>query len=228
MLTSLAHTKSLAYFNTLAPAETWISWLFLSRATLTTSIRLRTSVIKQVNRAPASHVKRLIKANNLYRFTEFLWAEPYRNIVMASEPPNKPGPQTAIEDTVLDIGEVFLMQLPYDMSEQESTDPAAWTASSERSPPYHPCALIMRSTLESTIELELFVLRSFRGQGPREVTERSSTAHEFLPLPYPSREPTMTPRPLSANLFLHRAWERGLKRGCSYIRWHFLFNPKLR
>lgn len=122
---------------------------------------------------------------------------------MASEPPNKPGPQTAIGDTVLETGEVFMMRIPYDMSDQESTDPATWTTSSGGSPPPHPRALISRTkTSESTIELSLFILRTFGGRGPREVTERSSTANEFLPLPYPSGEPTITPaafgEPLSA------------------------------
>lgn len=112
---------------------------------------------------------------------------------MASEPPNKPGPQTAIGDTVLDSGEVFMMRIPYDMSEQQSTDPATWTTSSGGSPPPHPRALIMRTTSESMIELLFFVLRSFGGREPREVTGRSSTAKEFLPLPYPSGEQTITP-----------------------------------
>ena len=123
---------------------------------------------------------------------------------MASELPNKRDPQTAIGDTVLELGEVFVMRVPYDMSEQESTDPATWTTSSGESPPPHPCVLISRSRLGSTVELEFFVLRSFGGRAPREVTESSLTANEFLPLPYPSGEPTITPA-LLASLSLHRA-----------------------
>lgn len=98
---------------------------------------------------------------------------------MATEPLNKRGPQTAIGDTVLELGVVFVMRVPYDMLEQESTDTGG-------SPPPHPCVLITRSRLGSTVELEFFVLRSFGGRAPREATERSLTANEFLPLPYPS------------------------------------------
>lgn len=111
-------------------------------------------------------------------------------IMMAS---NKRGPPTPIGDTVLELGEIFVMRVPYDMSEQEGTDPGTWTTSSRRSPPHHPCVLILRSRSGSTVELEFFVLRSFGGREPREVTKRSLTANEFLPLPYPSGDLDKTP-----------------------------------
>lgn len=118
---------------------------------------------------------------------------------MASEPPNKHGPHTALQDTLLEVGEVFVMCVPYDISEQ---DPATWTTSSGGSPPTHPCVLIRRSRLGSTPELEFFVLWSFEGRAPCEVTKRPLTANEYLPLPHPSGEPTITPaafgKPLSA------------------------------
>lgn len=80
-------------------------------------------------------------------------------------------------DTVVDNGEVFTMRLPYDMSQQESTDPATWTTSSGGSPPPSPCALITRTTPGSKIELSFFVLRVFGGRAPGEVTEMFSTAN---------------------------------------------------
>lgn len=72
---------------------------------------------------------------------------------MDSKPPNKPGPQTAIGDTLLKTGKLFIMRIPYDISEQEITDPATWTTSLGRSSPSHPCALIsQRKMAESMIE----------------------------------------------------------------------------
>ena len=142
-----------------------------------------------MNRPPTSHVRRLTKANNLYRFTSRVIP-----IVMASVlPPSKPGPQTALVDTVLDFGEVFTMRLPYDMSQTESTDPATWTTSSGGSPSPHPCVFLRRNTSGSMIDLSVLIFRAFGGRPPREVTDMSSTVNEFLPLPSPNGEPAMTP-----------------------------------
>lgn len=115
-------------------------------------------------------------------------------IVMASElPPSKPGPQTALVDTVLDAGKVFTMRVPYDMSQSENTDPATWTTSSGGSPLPHPCAYLTKTTSGLMIDISVFIVRSFGWRPPREVTEMSLTANEFLLLPSPNGEPTMTP-----------------------------------
>lgn len=78
------------------------------------------------------------------------------------------------------------------------------------------------------IKLVIFILRSFRGRNPREITERSP--NEFLPLPFLREEPAETPaafgEPLSAPTLKTRAqtWllthpaEFTIKAGTKVIR----------
>lgn len=122
--------------------------------------------------------------------------------MMASsqQPPNKPDHQTAIGDTVLAFGEVFLMRLPFDMLLEQSTDPLTWTTTSPGpSPPpppsHHPCVLISNSFSRSTHQLRILVLRSFQGREPREVTALTSDANSFLPLPFPGEDLSATTPP---------------------------------
>lgn len=105
-------------------------------------------------------------------------------MIMTSEPYNKPDPQTAIGDTVLGFGEVFLMCVPYDMSVEAGIDPSTWTTTSPGTSPFHPCVIIMNTVSGLMIELEIFILRSFRGREPREITEKSSNANEISCFPF--------------------------------------------
>lgn len=175
--------------------------------------------------SPASHVKRLIMPI-LCTASQNL-CDPNHADYNGLRTSQHARPQSVIGDIGLALGEVFLMRLPFDMSE-ESTDPSTWTTSSGPSPPPHPCILIKYMLSGSMIKLGIFILRSFRGRNPREITERSS--NEFLLLPFPSEEPAETPaafgEPLPAPTLRTRAqtWllihpaESTLKAGTKLIR----------